>query len=156
MEDTERGVGVERRGQGRRRGGMTIETVLSSVVVFVATSVDELVVLTTIFAYAERRAAVAQVYVGQLISQAVLPTISVLAAVGIETVSQKGIGLLASFRSSSGYGSSVSNLVLHVCHVCHVVAARGHVHERHQFGGHDDEGRIMSRSSCSRMWQWYM
>ncbi len=34
---------------------MTIETVLSSVVVFVATSVDELVVLTTIFAYAERR-----------------------------------------------------------------------------------------------------
>ena len=73
---------------------MTIETVLSSVVVFVATSVDELVVLTTIFAYAERRGAVAQVYVGQLISQAVLLTISVLAAVGIETVSQKGIGLL--------------------------------------------------------------
>ncbi len=71
-----------------------VEAVLSSVVVFVATSVDELVVLTTIFAYAERRGAVAQVYAGQLISQAALLTISLLAAIGIETVSQKGIGLL--------------------------------------------------------------
>lgn len=71
-----------------------IETVLFSVVVFVATSVDELVVLTTIFAYAERRKAVAQVYAGQLISQAVLLTVSVLAASGVETVSQEGIGLL--------------------------------------------------------------
>lgn len=71
-----------------------VEIVLSSVVVFVATSVDELVVLTTIFAYAERRKAVLQVYAGQLISQAVLLTISALAAFGIETVSQRGIGLL--------------------------------------------------------------
>ncbi len=71
-----------------------IETVLSSVVVFVATSVDELVVLTTIFAYAERRKAVAQVYAGQLISQVVLLTISVLAASGIETISPEAIGLL--------------------------------------------------------------
>ena len=71
-----------------------IETVLSSVVVFVATSVDELVVLTTIFAYAERRKAVAQVYAGQLISQVVLLTLSVLAASGIESLSQEAIGLL--------------------------------------------------------------
>jgi cadmium resistance transport/sequestration family protein len=71
-----------------------IETVLASVVVFVATSVDELVVLTTIFAYAERRKAVGQVYAGQLIGQAVILTISVLAAFGIESISQKGIGLL--------------------------------------------------------------
>ena len=73
---------------------MTVETILASVVVFVATSVDELVVLTTIFAYAERRKAVGQVYVGQLISQAVLLTISLLAAFGIASISQKGIGLL--------------------------------------------------------------
>ena len=71
-----------------------IETILSAVVVFVATSVDELVVLTTLFAYAERRKAVGQVYVGQLISQVVLLAISVLVAFGIQTVSQKGIGLL--------------------------------------------------------------
>jgi cadmium resistance transport/sequestration family protein len=76
------------------QGEVMIETVLASVVVFVATSVDELVVLTTIFAYAERRKAVAQVYAGQLISQALILTISVLAAFGIETISQKGIGLL--------------------------------------------------------------
>jgi cadmium resistance transport/sequestration family protein len=73
---------------------MTVETILASVVVFVATSVDELVVLTTIFAYAERRKAVGQVYVGQLTSQAVLLTISLLAAFGIASISQKGIGLL--------------------------------------------------------------
>ena len=71
-----------------------IESLLSSVAVFVATSVDELVVLTTIFAYAERRKAVAQVYVGQLLSQVVLLTISVLAAFGIATISPMGIGLL--------------------------------------------------------------
>jgi len=71
-----------------------IQTILSSVLVFVATSVDELVVLTTIFAYAERRKAVGQVYAGQLMSQVVLLTISVLAASGIEAVSQRGIGLL--------------------------------------------------------------
>jgi cadmium resistance transport/sequestration family protein len=70
------------------------ETLIASVAIFIATSVDELVVLTTMFAYAERRNAVAQVYVGQLISQVVLLTISVLAASGIATISQKGIGLL--------------------------------------------------------------
>ena len=47
---------------------MMVETILASVVVSVATSVDELVVLTTVFAYAERRKAVGQVYVGQLIN----------------------------------------------------------------------------------------
>ena len=71
-----------------------IETILSSVAVFVATSVDELVVLTTIFAYAERRRAVGQVYAGQLVSQAVLLTVSVVAAFGIQTVSEEAIGLL--------------------------------------------------------------
>jgi cadmium resistance transport/sequestration family protein len=71
-----------------------IETILSSVVVFLATSVDELIVLTTVFAYAEQRNAVGQVYAGQLIGQVVLLTISVLAASGIEAVSQRGIGLL--------------------------------------------------------------
>ena len=71
-----------------------IETVLSSAAVFVATSLDELVVLTTIFAYAERRNSVAQVYVGQLISQVVLLSISVFAAFGIATISRQGIGLL--------------------------------------------------------------
>jgi cadmium resistance protein CadD (predicted permease) len=71
-----------------------IETILSSVVVFLATSVDELIVLTTVFAYAEQRNAVGQVYAGQLTGQVVLLTISVLAASGIEAVSQRGIGLL--------------------------------------------------------------
>ena len=71
-----------------------IEAILSAVAVFLATSVDELVVLTTIFAYAERRKAVGQVYAGQLISQVVLLAISVLVASGVEAVSQRGIGLL--------------------------------------------------------------
>jgi len=79
-----------------------IEAVVSSVVVFLATSVDELVVLTTIFAYAERRNAVGQVYAGQLLSQVVLLAISVLAASGIQTVSQRGIGLLGIVPILSG------------------------------------------------------
>jgi cadmium resistance transport/sequestration family protein len=71
-----------------------IDVVLSSVAVFLATSVDELVVLTTMFAYAERQGAVAEVYLGQLLSQAVLLTVAALAAFGIETVSEKAIGVL--------------------------------------------------------------
>jgi len=85
---------VEHPGEVVGKGEIMIETLLSSVAVFVATSVDELVVLTTIFAYAERRRAVVQVYAGQLISQAVLLTVSVLAAFGIEAISQRAIGLL--------------------------------------------------------------
>jgi cadmium resistance protein CadD (predicted permease) len=71
-----------------------VEAVVGSVAAFVATGLDEAVVLTTLFAYARERHAAASVYAGQLLGQAVLVAVSVLAALGVHTLSPRVAGAL--------------------------------------------------------------
>jgi cadmium resistance protein CadD (predicted permease) len=71
-----------------------VEALVGSVAAFVATGLDEAIVLTTLFAYAGERRAAAQVYIGQLLGQAVLVGASVLAALGVQALSPKVVGAL--------------------------------------------------------------
>jgi cadmium resistance protein CadD (predicted permease) len=71
-----------------------VEALVGSVAAFVATGLDEAVVLTTLFAYARERHAAVSVYAGQLLGQAVLVGVSVLAALGVQALSPKAVGAL--------------------------------------------------------------
>jgi cadmium resistance protein CadD (predicted permease) len=71
-----------------------VEALLGSVAAFVATGLDEAVVLTALFAHARERRAAASVYAGQLLGQSVLVGVSVLAALGVQALSPRAVGLL--------------------------------------------------------------
>lgn len=71
-----------------------IGTILTAIAAFIATGVDEIVVLTILFVHATKRKSIRDVYIGQQIGMIVLLALSVLAVYGISLVSEKWIGLL--------------------------------------------------------------
>ncbi len=71
-----------------------IETILTAVAAFVATGLDELVVLTVLFVYASDIKLKRQVYLGQEIGMLILLGISTLAVMGIMLIPREWVGLL--------------------------------------------------------------
>lgn len=71
-----------------------IAMILTTIVTFIATGIDELFVLTIIFVYAKSKKSIKDVYIGQQIGMIVLLTISVLAVFGITLITEKWIGIL--------------------------------------------------------------
>lgn len=71
-----------------------IGTILTAIVAFIATGIDEIVVLTIIFVQATKSKSIKDVYIGQQIGMIVLLALSTLAVFGITLISEKWIGLL--------------------------------------------------------------
>lgn len=71
-----------------------IGTILTAIVAFIATGIDEIVVLTIIFVQATKSKSIKDVYIGQQIGMIVLLALSTLAVFGITFISEKWIGLL--------------------------------------------------------------
>jgi len=71
-----------------------VATILTAVITFIATGIDELFVLTILFVYAKNKKSIRDVFIGQQIAMIVLLGISVLAVFGITLITEKWIGLL--------------------------------------------------------------
>lgn len=71
-----------------------IGIILTAIVAFIATGIDEIVVLTIIFVHATKNKSIKDVYIGQQIGMIVLLALSTLAVFGITFISEKWIGLL--------------------------------------------------------------
>ena len=69
-------------------------TILTSIATFIATGIDELIVLTVLFVYYKNRGQVKDIYIGQQLSMLVLLGISLLAVFGITFIPPRYIGLL--------------------------------------------------------------
>jgi len=71
-----------------------ILTILTSILTFIATGIDEIVVLTVLFVHYKKPDAIRDIYIGQQISMLVLLIISLLAVFGIAFIPREYIGLL--------------------------------------------------------------
>lgn len=71
-----------------------IAIILTAIITFIATGIDELFVLTILFVYAKDKKSIRDVYIGQEIGMIVLLAISVLAVFGITLITEKWIGIL--------------------------------------------------------------
>ena len=71
-----------------------IGTIFTAIIAFIATGIDEMFVLTLLFAQARKKNAILAVYIGQQIGMIVLLGISALAVFGITLIAEKWIGLL--------------------------------------------------------------
>jgi len=71
-----------------------IAIILTAIATFVATGIDEIVVLTILFVHYKESNSVRDIYIGQLISMIVLLAISLLAVFGVATIPKAWIGLL--------------------------------------------------------------
>ncbi len=71
-----------------------IAIILTAIATFIATGIDEIVVLTILFVHYKESHSVKDIYIGQLISMVVLLSVSLLAVFGIATIPKEWIGLL--------------------------------------------------------------
>lgn len=71
-----------------------IGTIFTAIIAFIATGIDEMFVLTLLFAQARKKNDILAVYIGQQIGMIVLLGISALAVFGITLIAEKWIGLL--------------------------------------------------------------
>lgn len=71
-----------------------IAIILTAVATFIATGIDEIVVLTILFVHYKESNSVRDIYIGQLISMVVLLAVSLLAVFGVTTIPREWIGIL--------------------------------------------------------------
>lgn len=71
-----------------------IAMILTAIITFIATGIDEIFVLTIIFVYANNKKSIRDVYIGQQIGMIILLAISVLAIFGITLITEKWVGIL--------------------------------------------------------------
>lgn len=69
-------------------------TIFTAIAIFIATGIDEMFVLTILFAQAQKKKAVGAVYIGQQIAMIALLGISILGVFGLTFITEKWIGLL--------------------------------------------------------------
>ena len=87
---------------------LVLITILTAVITFIATGIDELFVLTIIFVCVKNNKAIRSVYIGQQIAMIVLLVISVLAVFGISIVTQKWVGILGLLPIIQGLGMLIN------------------------------------------------
>lgn len=79
-----------------------LTTILTSIATFIATGIDEIIVLTIIFVEVKNAKDVKDVYIGQQISMIVLLLISLLAAFGFAHIPSEYVGLLGIIPLAEG------------------------------------------------------
>ena len=79
-----------------------LTTILTSIATFIATGIDEIIVLTIIFVEVKNAKDIRDVYIGQQISMIVLLLISLLAAFGFAHIPNEYVGLLGIIPLAEG------------------------------------------------------
>lgn len=79
-----------------------LTTILTSIAIFIATGIDEIIVLTIIFVEVKKPKDVRDVYIGQQISMIVLLLISLLAVFGFAQIPSEYVGFLGIIPLAEG------------------------------------------------------
>ncbi|WP_102028678.1 CadD family cadmium resistance transporter [Salirhabdus sp. Marseille-P4669] len=69
-------------------------SMITAIVTFLATSIDELFVLTILFTQAKDKYSINQIYIGQILGMLILLVLTTFTVFGIQVISMKWIGLL--------------------------------------------------------------